>query len=232
MTPITYRDFVDKGHELVKKINELKDLERCYQAKIARYALEVCTIRHGGKSKNLYTIKAYALDIRLNPKTVQQWVSIYRNVLEKIGVEDPTPEEWARASKANNILRLDRTIDNKKDGKPGTRTAYKKNVPASEVKSLYDSIDEKPFVGECHALTLSAKHDLHTLRKYEGELISIPENDLQRLEKSAQYTKSVIGVRDLGIAREKRLAHLMEILDETSDIINDYLTQKQRQKRA
>lgn len=224
MTPVKYQDFVTKGRDLVHAIDKLKDLERCYQAKIARYAISVCDIRHGGISTGIYTIKAYAIDIGLNPKSVQGWISTYRNVLERIGIEDPTPEEWKRAVKTDNILSLDRTIENKMSA--NKKKGYKRNLPKEHVREMYNAIDEKPFVGECHAITMTAKHDLYTVKNNIKELDKLPENTMQRLEKSAKYTREIMGVRDLSIAGQKRLIHLMEILDETSDIINDFLTKK------
>jgi len=144
-------------------------------------------------------MKDYALDIGANPKTLSNWVAIYKNVLVKIGIEDPTIDEWRKARKVSNVLKTDRIIENKKNNAVGTRGAYKKSVPSNRVKNLFDSIEEKPFIGELNTITASAK-----------------------------YIKDVLKKRDLSIAPESRLLHLMEVLDDASEFINDHLTKVKR----
>jgi len=223
-----YFDFVEKGKVLVLKLKDIEEFKNCYQAKIAKYAISVCEICHGGISTNKYTIKDYALDIGLNPKTVQGWVQVYRNVLCKIGIDEPTIEEWRKACKANNILRLDRIINNKENGKPGTRSAYKKRIPKDEIKNIYESIDEKPFVGECHSLINNEKSSNHLLRRKMTNLNELTEPEIQQMEKTAKYTNQILNKRDLDIAGDKRLIHLMEVLDDSSEIINEFLTRKKK----
>jgi len=100
---LKYQDYVKKGRALLEELEDLKEIQDCYQSKIAKYALSVCDIRHGGQSGGLYTMKDYALDIGANPKTLSNWVAIYKNVLVKIGIEDPTIEERRKARKVNKV---------------------------------------------------------------------------------------------------------------------------------
>lgn len=229
----SYNDFVVKGKRIVQKLEELKELQNCYQAKIAKYAVSVCDIAHGGYSKGKYTIKQYALDIGIHPKTVQNWVAVYRNVLVKLDLTEPTVEEWRKASKVNNIMRVDRTIDNRRAGRPrGSRGAYKKQVPASRVQDLFTGIDDKPFIGECHSMIQSTRHAKHVLGQYRGNLGAIPEHELGKIETTAGYVKGVLEKRDIGIAGEQRLLALMENLDEASEIINEFLTNLAKEKKC
>lgn len=44
------------------------------QRHLADLAMKACTIRHGGRYGNLYTIKQYARDIGVNSKTLSKWI--------------------------------------------------------------------------------------------------------------------------------------------------------------
>lgn len=198
-----YLTLVTKGKNLIDKLNELKELEKCYQAKIAKYAITVCDICHGGISKNKYTLKDYALDVGVFPKTLQNWVSIYRNVIDKLNIEEPTIDEWKKANKVNRMLKVERMIDNQNDGKPKSKSAFKRGVPEKKVRKIFDEIDFKPFVLECNSILSSAKHAKH-----------------------------ILTMRDLNIVEDSKLLHLMEILDDASDLINNHLTAKRKGRVA
>ncbi len=185
--------YVKQGRRLLEEID-------VYQAEISKMALEVCDIRHGGKTlEKIYTIKDFANDLGMKPKTLQGWVGTYRDVVLKADIEIKTSDDWKAASKANNMMAKERTLQNKLEGTPKAKGNYKKEVSATKVKSLYDSIqaDEKPFLTELVTATQNAKHIKHVLKK-----------------------------RELSIASDANLTELMNILDEASDIINDYLTAK------
>ena len=172
-----------------------------YQAEIAKRALEICDIRHGGKTlEKIYTIKDFANDIGMKPKTLQGWVGTYRDVVLKADIEINNSDDWKAASKTNNTLIKERTLVNKLEGTPKKKGNYKKEIPATRVKSLYESIqaDEKPFITELVTITQHAKHIKHILKK-----------------------------RELNLASDSNLTELMNILDEASDMINDHLTAKQ-----
>lgn len=185
--------YVKQGKRLLEEIGT-------YQAEIAKMAVEVCDIRHGGKTKEkIYTMKDFAQDLGMKPKTLQGWVATYRDVVVKAGIEIKDVKDWGAATKTNNALKKERTLQNKLIGAPKKKGSYKKGVAASKVKSLYESIraDEKPFITELVNLTQSAKH-----------------------------IKFILGKRDLNIAEDAKLTDLMNILDSASDLINDHLTKK------
>lgn len=196
MNNTDYKNYV----ALAKK--ELKKIEG-HQIRICQYALKVVTIRHGGKSNGYYTIKDYANDIGMPSKTLQNWLLIYRNVAMKLNKPITTNKEFEKARKINDALKHVRALDNKSNDRVGTRDAYKKEVPAIVVQSLYDGLEDgtKPFLVEFTRLVSAAKHNLHILKK-----------------------------RDLSIIEDNHLLVLMQILDESSDIINNHLTNKKKRK--
>ncbi len=190
-----YKNYVELGKAELAKIEG-------HQKRICAYAMEVVTIRHGGRSGDLYTIKRYAEDIGMNPKTLQNWLQVYRNVVMKL--EDPEKADFQKASKVNNILEENRTIDNAVGGTPKTRTAYKKDVPKEKVRSLYAQYEEgKPF---------------------EGEFINI----MQQLKSF----KNLLDKRDLNLIKDEHLLHAMDLFDYCGDVINRHLTAKRKKKSA
>jgi hypothetical protein len=191
----SYEDYVLRAREILNKLE-------CYQAHIAQMGLEVCQIRHGGKSNGFYTIKDFAHDIGMSSKTLSNWISIYRDVLTKIGVNNPTPEQWAAASKTCNYLKTQRTEINREEGKPGTRNAFKKKVPSGSIKKIFDEIAGG-----------------------EGETIK-----LERIYSQVLHSRSVLLAMDLSKVDSLKLARVMEWLDECSDHINNHLTASRAKK--
>lgn len=188
-----YKQYVILGKK------ELGQIEG-FQKRICKYALEVITIRHGGISNGIITIKQYAEDIGMNAKTLQNWIQVYNNVIIKL--EDPEGANFNKASKVNNILDEARTIDNAVNGTPNTRKAYKKNVPADRVRSLYNAYEfEKPF---------------------EGEFMNI----LQQIKSH----KTLLGKRDLNIISDAQMQHLLDQINICAQIISDHLKFKRSAK--
>lgn len=198
-----YNWYVSAGKGLVAELKELNKKVEAYQAKIAQYAVEVCTIRHGGRSKGIYTVKQYANDIGLPTKTVSNWTNTYRAVVMKVkdDVSSITTKEWAAAQKTHDLLKQERVHQNRAAGKTGSRFAYKQTLPDEKVKSIYNSTinNEKPF-----------------------------EHEFLMLESTVQNIFHLIKTRDLGIISDARLLHVMTVLDKSSDIINDHLGKKKK----
>jgi hypothetical protein len=191
MKEAEYKNYVKLGKDLLGKIEN-------YQIKICDYAMEVVTIRHGGYSKGVYTIKKYAEDIGLVPKTLQNWLQVYRNVIIKL--EDPANADFKTASKVNNVLDERRTLTNVADGTVGRKTG-KIHTPPERVRSLYNSYEkhEKPF---------------------EGEFINIVQQ--------IKSFKSLLEKRDLNIIEDAHLMVAMDIFDHCGEIINQHLTKKRK----
>jgi len=191
---IPYTTYVDMGKKLVEKIS-------AHKVQVCKYALAVCEIRNGGPSDDYYTLGNYADDIGIKRKTLTNWVEIYRSVVVKLGKDIKTNEDWQSARTAHESLRLETTIENKKDLTKNKRRTM--DLPKEKVQQKYDEINngKKPVALEIHRCTKSAKTILHTVKE-----------------------------RDLSEIEDKTLTYLMETLDNASDLINDYLTEKLRNK--
>tara|TARA_Y100000296_G_C5117628_1_gene228629 strand:- start:315 stop:902 length:588 start_codon:yes stop_codon:yes gene_type:complete len=184
---------------LVNKGKGLVKKIEAYQVKIASYACEVCDIRHGGRSDGIYTLGKYADDIGIHRKTLQNWVQVYRNVVVKVDQDIKTAKQWQAARKTNDVLTGQTTTQNKINNTKNKRRSA--DAPKAKVQSLYNTIqdNDKPFVME-----------------------------FNRIDKSAKYIKHVLSKRDLGIIDDASLLHLMQTLDQASDLINDYLTKNKK----
>lgn len=131
-TTETYNNYVKMAKDLLHQIE-------CHQVQISYYATKVCEIRHGGKSDQIYTLSKFAKDIGLTVKTLQNWVQVYRNVIQKIDmdVDKVTAKDWQIASRVNNLLTKQRAITNATAGKTGSRYAYKQSVPKATIKNMF-----------------------------------------------------------------------------------------------
>jgi hypothetical protein len=193
----TYQEYVELGKAIVDQVNDR-------QMKICSYAIEVCTIRHGGKSAGFYTLKDYANDIGLNNKTLNQWMLVYRNVILKLTPKQRETLTWKLACKANEMLEESNTVENRLKGIPRSKRCTKSRLSPERVQLVYDhALEEKPFVSEFLNMVKWTKHGIGLLKK-----------------------------RDLTMIEDTHLVHLMELLDESSEIINEYLTQKKRKASA
>jgi len=170
-----------------------------YQHKIAEMALAVCQIRHGGPSDKYYTLSDFADDIKVNRKTLSNWVAVYRDVLLKCDIKKPTPDQWKTASKVEKTLKTQRTVDNAKSGTPRSLKPYRKDIPKEQIKTLFNEIESN---------------------------ISDPYL-IDRIFSSVRYNKGKLEGIDLSKCDEKKLIHIMMMLDQASDYINDYLTTKE-----
>ena len=192
----TYEKYVEAGKKLVKEV-------ACYQAMIAYYALKICTIRHGGISNNIYTIKQYAIDIGVPVKTLQNWTLVYRRVIVHLGInpKDITEKDWKVASKVAYMYKQENKEDNKTDETHRKRVDYKpaKRTPKEVKKDFKENYERSTFESEAFAWSST---------------ISAIKNKLAK--------------RELSLANRKCLTTIMEDCDNISDLINDYLSKNKR----
>lgn len=72
----------NKNVKLAKQYVKVYDNTRWI---IAQLAIEVCDLSKGGrKSEDKYSIKNFANEIGIDPKTLYQWISVKRNVIDKL----------------------------------------------------------------------------------------------------------------------------------------------------
>ena len=186
----SYEEYVRLGKGLLLKVN-------CYQAQIAFYATQVCTIRHGGRSGDLYTLKKYAQDIGMNGKTLSGWVGVYRTVIEKLGMapEDVTQKDWTVAQRVFFILESESKATQALAGIPKNK-GWRKFVPTKTVKDLFKK-----------------NYDSHTL-----------QNQIHQWTDTVIFIKNKLVIRDLNEASTSSLLSLKENLDKASDTILRHVT--------
>ena len=197
-----YNQAVKEAKALLVQIKELEKKIEAHQFSICKLALEVCEIRHGGISTNVYTITDFAEAIGMNKKTLQNWIACYRKVVLKLeeGVFEETDKDWSAARKTQrDVLEFERSA-RKEMGLSGTRQKPLKVSDAiiNDTFKKYKS-NEKPFVGEFRNAIASEKH-----------------------------LKFLLGKRDMSLITDAQWVELMEILDHNSELINQYLTKKKK----
>jgi len=81
---------------LYEKYKFAKQQAREFKFKIVKISDEVCDIMYGGqgtnylkkvKSGEIYTLKQFALDVGVNPATLQKWSEEYRNIVKPLEEE-------------------------------------------------------------------------------------------------------------------------------------------------
>lgn len=192
LSPVTIEDFIREGKKVVRSM-------QCHQAVIAYYAMQVCDIQHGGYSRGLYTMKQYAIDIGLKPKSVQNWTLIYKRIIQYLDIppEKITKKDWSVASKVAVLHESENRIDNMINGTNRKRPDYKpvRKTPEEIRKAFKDNYNEQTF-----------------------------ENEVYSWNATVQTMKSKIKKRDMSLTPRKTLEEFMSNLDQISDFINDYLT--------
>lgn len=194
---LEFKDYVSMGRDLLNKVE-------CYQARIAFYALQVCTIRHGGISNGHYTLKDYAKALNMNAKTLQGWTLAYRNVVEKLGIplESIDKKVWKAVNRTNDNINWANRSDNRDNGTV-KKQKYKTQIPDEKVKAFfqkeYESVDEPSFVSELRGW-------MHSCRQMKNNLSK----------------------RDLSLAHEGDLIELSRMLSDSNVIINKFLMAKKK----
>jgi len=171
-----------------------------HQVKICGYAMKVVTITQGGLgSKKFYTIKDYANDIGMNHNTLSKWLEVYNDVYSKLDTKGNEKENWQRAHKINKQLKNERAEYNRQHGTVGSKQIKQtQDISADKIAHMNREMDAKPFLSE-----------------------------FTRLLQQVKTLRATLDKRDLGIIQDASLLLMMQKLDESSDMINDHLTNKQ-----
>jgi len=197
-TSLEFTDYVQMGRELMNKVE-------CYQARIAFYALKICTIRHGGRSDKFYTLKDYARALNMNSKTLQGWTLAYRNVVAKIDIplEKIDAKTWKAVNRTNDNMSWANRRDNIENGTPRRAQKYKHQMDNEKVKKAFkeelENVDEPSFVSELRSW-------MHSCRAMKNNLLK----------------------RDLSLAHEGDLLELQRMLIDSSNTISNYLKGKKK----
>jgi hypothetical protein len=190
---IDYKDYVSRARFLIETIE-------CYQAEIAYIATQVCKITHGGRhSSESYTISKFAKDIGVNRKTLSGWISIYRNVLLKVGINHQklTKKDWTTASVVDDLIRQEIRALNAINGTPRKKNIIK-NFDDKKIKDLFGKYyNENDF-----------QHDVLNYVRY------------------VIFMKNNLISKDLNCVSNSSLIQLKENVDEISDTIMKHLSAK------
>lgn len=156
--------------------------------KVAELALEVCDVRWGGGAhwanhEGTYTLKRFAEEIGLNPKTLSNWVRVKRNVHDKLveaGQEINPIEDWAAMTRVADKMKHD--------------------APTEDVVSSFaawDSKHVKAFNHQRYALQMQrkAKSFVHFLEN-KAKPNKMSGEEMQALRHNCQFI--VKWVRDNG----------------------------------
>ncbi|MCZ6692958.1 MAG: hypothetical protein O6939_03535 [Bacteroidetes bacterium] len=147
---------VEKAKKYLRDIEDLEHKVGVYQADISELALQVCTIRHGGISNDIYTIKDFAEEVGLKPKTLQNWIAAYRTVVPIVGRDKiNTQKDWTDVRKTKRVI---------------GDSANKRDV--QEIFDIYNRSGEKPFLAEFRNNIAGVKHLKYMLEKRELTLIN------------------------------------------------------------
>lgn len=151
-----YQSYVNRGREIAANIESGK-------VEIAKMALAVCDIRHGGKSDGYYTIADYADDIGVNRKNVATWVTLYRDILVKSGKENPSKEDWHTATRVDKILGF---AMQSKGFETSRGKSYKSDIPKKQMKEIFVEAQDKE----------SDLYMVYRLRRYSKHLVTVAQD--------------------------------------------------------
>lgn len=180
------KDFEDPKLKWEKAIEEARALAGSMKAarlKIAELALSVCEVKCGGNWREfarIYTIKNFANDIGVHPKTLHQWIRIKKNIHDQLP-EGVWVEDWALA------VRVDHSIG-AKASKDKVVKSYEKekarNKPMRRLRTVRKSVDNFVFLlTKKEVLAKCPKEDL----KEALESVTVLK---KALEKSLGYKRS------------------------------------------
>lgn len=101
-TQKTYQELVNEAKVLLTRTSLIK-------MKIAKLALQACTIRHGGRSGNLYTLSKFATDVGVSRKQLSNWCLTYKNVVHHIEDVVLKEEDWISACRVHALITSENT---------------------------------------------------------------------------------------------------------------------------
>lgn len=157
---LIYEKYVIHGKNVAERLKSLENSVHACQVEIARLALKVCEIRHGGISNDLYTITRFADDIGINRKTVSNWTLVHRGVIEKIGIDEVSAEDWSAAMATTKLLKNERTAINASNNDIGGKQLRNRDIPDEVVRDIFTKIrnDKNTPILKFDRIYSQAKH--------------------------------------------------------------------------
>lgn len=113
---------IKQAKDFYAKYKFAKQQAREFRYKIVKLCDEVCHIHYGGRDKahladikagKIYTLKQFALDVGVNPMTLQKWSEEYRNIVKPLEEEGLISTEKMTKDTAIIIRNMARPIHNR-----------------------------------------------------------------------------------------------------------------------
>lgn len=194
-----YEDYVKRAKFLIETI-------QCYQAEVAYIATKVCEIKHGGRtSVKTYTLSKFAKDVGINVKTISGWVSIYKNVIQKMdkSYESITKKDWQVASLVDDMIRQEIRAFNAVNGIKRKKGKPFDNYSPDQIKDIYGK--------------------LYTGRDFQKDILNYTRYVI--------FIKNKIQEKDLNLCSISSLISLKESLDMASESITRHLSKEKAVKK-
>jgi len=133
----TWEDCVSAAKVCVVRLTQ-------YRMLIASLALKACEVRHGGGGHwngfaDYKTITAFAKEIGIHRKTLSEWISHKRNVVDKLQPGEVDPTNWKLLRRVNTELRRSAGT---------TMLQTTKDLDAAFVRKIYDREKNRCQEGE------------------------------------------------------------------------------------
>ena len=132
--PVSYEEIVQDAKKLYARTI-------LYKLKIAKLAVRVCKIRHGGKSDKYYTMKDFSRDTGIPYKALSDWTMTYRLVCSHLGDKIKTDNDWQKASLVCHELQKIRAIEKKQSGKERSKSPL--GIDKKTVMQTWDKIENQ-----------------------------------------------------------------------------------------
>jgi hypothetical protein len=179
------RAAIKRAKDLYAKYKFAKQQAREMKWKIVKISDEVCDIHFGGrnkqylediKSRKIYTLKQFALDVGVHPETLQKWSEEYRNIvkpLEEEGLMDVNNITKENALIIRNMSRPIKGRINRKTSREDLIKRYHQVVN----KSKEDRLLERYILAANSVFNFVNEHQLDKLDQEEvGHLRTIVGN--------------------------------------------------------
>lgn len=133
-----YQERVKEGAKLYKQVVVMDGEIYRLKKQIAKIALEVCDIRHGGRSGDRYTLTRFADDAKIPRKTISEWVRIFR-LSKVLGVEISSDKNWRKVDYVSRKRALMISGRNHQAGKVSAKARIEDITPseADALKKIY-----------------------------------------------------------------------------------------------
>lgn len=162
-------DIEEKWKENVDKAKQIASSRSYNQMQIAALALEVCEVSWGGAgSKNLYTIKRFASEIKVRPNLLSQWMAVRLKVYNKI------PKEQSAKLSYNHMAVVAAKI--------------KKDTPIKEIQAQIDSYRSVDVCFKSYLYNLRTMANAFNLRNASEKL------DDDYLSETVFYCNSILKI--------------------------------------